>query len=142
MTSELIYFAKVSPSGEWEGVPKKKLRQEVARLFGGQSIEIIIHRKKKHRSVQQNRYYWMAVTMLSDHTGFTKDEMAAILKQKFLKTTKVNEDSGAVYEYVKSTTELTTTEFMDYVADIQRFASEEFDIFIPDPGEQIEVFTP
>lgn len=141
MTAELSYYAKVSDTGAWEGLPRRKMQQEVRRLFGGQSIEIIIHRKKKHRSVQQNRYYWMAVTMLSDHTGFTKDEMHSVLKTKFLKTEKVNENTGVIYEYVKSTTELTTTEFMDYVADIQRFASEEFDIFIPDPGEQIEVFS-
>lgn len=49
MTAELRYFAKVSPSGEWDGLPKKKLRQEVAQMFGGQSIEIVIYKKKKHR---------------------------------------------------------------------------------------------
>ena len=141
MTAELTYFAKVNPeTGEWEGLPRKKFRQEITRLFGGHSIEIVIHRKRKHRSVQQNRYYWLVASMLSDHTGFTKDEIHAILKSKFLRTEKVNQDSGAVYEYVKSTTELSTVEYEEYLDSVRQFAAEEFDLQIPMPNEQIEVF--
>lgn len=141
MTAELQYFAKVTPSGEWEGIPKKKLRQEVARLFGGQSIEIIIHKKKKHRSVAQNRYYWLVCTMISEHTGFSKEETHAILKSKFLKVEKVNEDTGAIYEYIKSTTELSTVEYEEYLESVRQFAAEEFDMNVPLPNEQIEVFS-
>lgn len=141
MTAELTYYARVNPeTGEWDGLPKKKLRHEVARLFSGHSIEIIIHRKRKHRSVQQNRYYWLVASMLSDHTGFTKDEIHAILKSKFLRTEKVNEDTGSVYEYVKSTTELTTVEYEEYLDSVRQFAAEEFDLQIPMPNEQIQVF--
>jgi hypothetical protein len=141
MTAELIYFCKVNAeTGEWDGLPKTKFRKEVARLFGGESIEIIIHKKKKHRSVQQNRYYWLIVTMLSDHTGFTKDELHAILKSKFLRTEKASEQSGLIYEYIKSTTELTTVEYMDYLESVRQFAVEEFDIQLPEPNEQLQVF--
>lgn len=141
MTAELQYFAKVNAeTGEWEGLPKRKFRHEVARLFGGQSIEIIIHRKKKHRSVQQNRYYWMIITMISDHTGFTKDEIHAILKSRFLKAEKVHEQSGVVMEYVKSTTELTTMEYEEYLESVRRFAAENFDLYVPEPNEQMTVF--
>ena len=140
MTAELIYFAKVNPqTGEWEGVPKKKLRQEVARLFGGQSIEIIIHRKKKHRSVQQNRYYWLIVTMMAEYTGFTKDEMHLVLKSRFLKAEKVNVETGAVFEYVKSSAGLSTVEAEEYYDQVRQFASEEFGINIPLPNEQIAI---
>lgn len=141
MTAELTYFCKVNAeTGEWDGLPKTKFRKEVARLFGGQSIEIIIHQKRKHRSVQQNRYYWLIVTMLSDQTGYTKEETHAILKSKFLRTEKVNENSGAIYEYVKSTAELSTTEYMDYLESVRQFAAEEFDIQLPEPNEQLQVF--
>lgn len=140
MTAELRYFAKVSPSGEWEGLPKKKLRHEVAMMFGGQSIEIVIHKKKKHRSVQQNRYYWLVCTMISEHTGFSKEETHAILKSRFLKVEKVNEDSGVIYQYVKSTTELSTVEYEQYMDSVRQFAAEEFGMNVPMPNEQIEVF--
>ncbi|HNC13938.1 MAG TPA: hypothetical protein PLF59_19310, partial [Cyclobacteriaceae bacterium] len=108
--------------------------------FSGKSIEITVRRKKKHRSVQQNRYYWLVVTILSDYTGFTKDEMHSILRSKFLRAEKVNEDTGVVYEYVKSTTELTTVEYEDYLDDVRRFAAQEFNMTVPMPNEQIEVF--
>lgn len=140
MTAELRYFAKVSPSGEWGGLPKKKLRQEVARLFGGQSIEIVIHKKKKHRSVQQNRYYWLVCTMISEYTGFSKEEIHAILKSRFLKVEKVNEVSGVIYDYIKSTTELSTVEYEQYMDSVRQFAAEEFGMNVPMPNEQIEVF--
>ena len=141
MASELIYFAKVNAStGEWDGLPKKKLRSEVARLFGGHSIEIIIRRKKKHRSVQQNRYYWLVASIISDQTGFTKDEIHSIFKSRFLRTEKVNECSGAIYEFVRSTAELTTVEYEEYLDQVRQFASQEFGLVIPMPNEQMEVF--
>lgn len=141
MTEQLSYFAAVSEDGELKGLPSKKLRSELKHLFAGKQIEILIHRKKKHRSVQQNRYYWLIVSMLSEHTGFTKEECHEILKQRFLKTEKVHEDTGAIYEYTKSTTELTTSEYEDYLESVRRFAAEDFSIELPLPNEQLELTT-
>lgn len=139
MTEQLTYYCKVTPSGEFEGLPTRKFRKEVAQLFGGRSIEITVTKKKKKRSVRQNSYYWLLVTMISDHTGFTKEEVHAILKQRFLKVERVNEVTGAIYEYVRSTTELSTVEYEDYLEDVRRFASEEFGIYLPEPQEQMEL---
>ncbi|HMU69193.1 MAG TPA: hypothetical protein PKC38_04260 [Chitinophagales bacterium] len=140
MAADLTYFAKVDENGVIQGLARKKFAREVKDMFSGKSIEITVRRKKKHRSVQQNRYYWLVVTMLSDYTGFTKDEMHAILRSKFLRAEKVNEDTGVVYEYVKSTTELTTVEYEEYLDDVRRFAAQEFNMNVPMPNEQIEVF--
>ena len=140
MAYDLTYFARVDDNGVIQGLDRKKFAREVKELFSGKSIEITVRRKKKHRSVQQNRYYWLVVTILSDYTGFTKDEMHAILRSKFLRAEKVNEDTGVVYEYVKSTTELTTVEYEEYLDDVRRFAAQEFNMNVPMPNEQIEVF--
>lgn len=139
MTLELSYTAKVDQDGIIQGLARKKLAKELKGSFAGMSIEILIHRKKKHRSVQQNRTYWLYCTMLSEETGFTKDEIHAVLKQKFLKTEKVHEDSGQVFEYVRSTSELSTVEFMDYIAQIQQFAAEDLNVVLPDPGTQMDL---
>lgn len=138
-TTEIQYFAKVKWDGTLEGLPKTKLRRELKRMFSGRSVEIIIREKKKHRSAQQNRYYWLIVSMLSDHTGFTREELHAILKKRFLSTEKVFEDTGAVYEYIRSTTELSTVEYEEYLESVRRFAAEDFDMVIPLPNEQIEI---
>ena len=140
MSAELTYFAKVSETGEWHGLSKNVLRREVRKLFHGQSIEIRIRRVKKHRSVQQNRYYWLIVTMMADHTGFTKDEMHSILRYKFLKSERVNDNTGIVYEYVKSTTELSTIEYEEYLEQVRSFGVDELDLRIPMPNEQIIAF--
>lgn len=138
MTNEIQLFAKVSDTGTLEGISQRKLKADLKNHFAGRSVEILIHRKKKHRSVQQNRYYWLIVTMLSEHTGFTREELHQILKQRFLKTEKVHEDTGAIYEYTRSTTELTTIEYEDYLESVRRFAAEDFQMTLPLPNEQLQ----
>lgn len=139
MTPELQYFARVSDDGLLTGFARQRFAKELKHLFKGQSVEIVVRRKRKHRSSNQNRYYWLVVEMLSDHTGFTKDEIHAILKRKFLLVEKVSERSGVIYEYVRSTTNLSTVEYEVYLDDVRRFAAQDFGIEIPLPNEQLSV---
>jgi len=48
-------------------------------------------------------------------------------------------DEGEFITRIKSTTELSTSEFMDFIADIQRWSAELFGVVIPDPGQQIHL---
>lgn len=139
MKFELQYFCKVSDEGVIQGLPRQKFANEIRHFFKGQSIEIIVRRKRKHRSVQQNRYYWLIVTMMAEYTGFTKDEMHLVLKSRFLKAEKVNVETGAVFEYVKSSAGLSTVEAEEYYNQVRQFASEEFGINVPLPNEQIAI---
>ena len=99
-------------------------------------FEVTIEKKKKHRSIQQNRWYWAAIKIMADHTGYTSNEMHEVCKLKFLKVELVNEKTGEVFEYVRSTTDLTTTEFSNYMDEIRLFAAETFSLEIPLPNEQ------
>ena len=56
---ELQYFATVTDTGKIS-VPRR-MEQEVGEKFKGQRIEITFRKKKKHRSSEQNRYYWGVV---------------------------------------------------------------------------------
>lgn len=141
MTQELSYFCHVGEDGGLQGLARKKLKKELRQTFAGKNIEIVIHRKKKHRSVQQNRVQWMYYTMISDVTGYTKDEIHSICKTLFLTTEKVNEKTGSVYSYTKSTTELSTVEHIEYTDQIKQWAAQEFEIVLPDPGEQMDFIT-
>jgi hypothetical protein len=49
----------------------------------------------------------------------------------------VNEQTAEYIERIKSTTELSTIEFMEYILDIQKFAIEYFNTEIPDPNQNI-----
>ena len=98
----------------------------------GKKIELVIRKKKSQRSIQQNRaYFGIAVEILSNHTGFSKDEIHDALKQKFASRT----DDKTGLTIVESTAKMTTIRFMEYYAGIQQWAAEFLNCFIPSPNE-------
>jgi hypothetical protein len=117
---------------------KNSFKKEVLSA-GWKEFELIVRKKKKSRSIQQNRYYFACLKIVGDHLGYSKEEMHDIVKMKFLKGEKVNEATGEVFEYLKSTTELTTTEFMEFMDSFIRWAAESFSIVLPDPNEQLSL---
>lgn len=75
---KLTYFSDVK-----EGKLQRTVSQRIAsdlKQFEGKRIEVNIEKKRSKRSVQQNRYYWVLVGILSDTTGFTR--LVEIFKQK------------------------------------------------------------
>ena len=96
----------------------------------GKAVEVVVRKKEKHRSGAQNAYYWgIVIDIISGATGFTPQEAHDAMRFKFLT------DMQGELPKVKSTSELTTVEFLDYIALIQQWASEFLDCYIPEPGE-------
>lgn len=106
--------------------------------FDGKDIEIVVQKKRNVRSLQQNKLWWLYVTILSDELGYEKDEMHDILKFKFLKRERVVEKTGEIIPYLESTTRLTRTEFADVVDAVIRWAAE-MNIVLPSPNEQLSI---
>lgn len=95
---------------------------------------------KKQRSGNQNRYYWgIVLKILSEHTGFTIDEIHEVLKVKFLRAWKsLDTKNGYIEaEYIQSTADLGTGEFEDYLTKIREWASIELSCWVPEPNEQL-----
>lgn len=106
---------------------------EYIKGFEGKTVIMSVRRHRKNRSLEQNRYYWgVVIKLLADGFGYETEEMHDALKFQFL---RVPAEPGRPLETVRSTASLTTVEFMDYIAAIQRWAATEFCIFIPDPGQ-------
>lgn len=78
---------------------------------------------KPKRSTLQNRLYWEYMTQLGEHTGHTKDEMSLFFKWKFLGADQ-KEVYGQSFNAVRSTQDLNTKEFTEYLRSIEVFASE------------------
>lgn len=135
---EIYLTGKVDSSNKLMGINWREFDNQLGH-FKDTAVELILRKKKKYRSIQQNKLLWTYYTMIADHTGFSKDEIHSILKLKFLKVEKANQSTGAIYPYVRSTTELTTTEMMDYISEIQKFAAEDLDVRLPDPYEQFQI---
>ena len=99
---------------------------ELSRLEG-QRIELTIRKERHVRSLSQNKYYWgVIIEILSNNFGYDKEEMHEALKFKFLKR---HEDTQLVT--VGSTAKLTTAGFTEYIDDIIRWVSVEYQIVIP-----------
>ena len=112
--------------------------------FEGQNVTVTIQKTKKTRSNPQNAFYHGVVIPIMQQclkdAGYlmTNESVHEMLKLRFLKESiLVNEETGEYLERIKSTTELSTTDFMQYIMEIQKFAIEYFNTEIPNPNEEL-----
>lgn len=97
---------------------------------------VTIQRAHATRSLEQNSLYWVGfVQPLSEHTGYTRDEMHAYLKARFLPAEKRrmkrlllhNRQGDVIDEYeidLSTTTTLNRIDFSEYLKAIEVFAAE------------------
>jgi hypothetical protein len=79
----------------------------------------------EQRSTNQNRLYWLWLTMIADETGHAPNEMHEYFRMKFLKC------HDKKFEYIRSTTDLNKDEFTKYLNQIELFATTELNITLP-----------
>lgn len=104
-------------------------------LKPGNSYVLQINRSKAKRSLNQNRYYWgVIVTLFSQATGYTANEAHQSLAGMFLKYEKDGK------QFVRSTTELDTTEFENYAESCRLFMWHEMSVHVPLPNDLTEEF--
>lgn len=107
----------------------------------GKHVVVSVEKKKKTRSNQQNKFYWAVVVPIFRQGLRDIGEIMSIeqthdlLKFRFLIDEIVNQQTGEIIQRTKSTTELSTTEFMDLIDEIQRWGAEFLGVTIPDPDE-------
>ncbi|MDP2218508.1 MAG: hypothetical protein Q8J68_14620 [Methanolobus sp.] len=100
--------------------------------YEGQYVEVLLRKKKSQRSIQQNRaYFGIAVDILCEHTGFSRDEMHDALKQKF--ASRVDDKTGLTI--IESTADMDTVRFNKYYEQIQQWSAEFLNVYIPSPSE-------
>jgi len=115
--------------------------------FEGKRVEVIIKKARSKRSDNQNRYYWGCVVKIVRQglkdLGWimSPEETHDFLKDKFLGyETMANSEGLEIGKKYKSTTELTKTEFGEYIEQIQIFSAEILNVIIPDPNSQEQLF--
>lgn len=117
---------------------KQKLFEHLKTLDNVYKVEI--KRDRENRSGQQNKYYWgVVIQMISEYTGFLPDEVHELLKGKFLKYDKAFKTTGEAFTISRSTTDLDTWEFENYLEQCRIFAASEIELIIPLPNECIEI---
>jgi len=124
----------------------RNLIKEAIKSFEGKDIEVTIQRKRKTRSTPQNSFYWGVVLPLvqdglKESTGEIRD-FGAIHYQILLPLMApgrdiVNLETGVIISEKLTSSEMTTTEFMEYVLEIQKWSTEFLGINIPDPNSEL-----
>lgn len=95
--------------------------------WNGKEVRLEVSEKKSIRSEQQNRYYWMYLTLVAEEKGYKKHEVEDLhsyLKNKFL-TQRITEFFGDKTRITKSTTELSKGEFCEYLVNISELVQVE-----------------
>jgi len=115
------------------------------KMFAGKQVVITVEKKKHKRSTQQNNYYrGVIVPMVRDalrENGYeilTMNDAHEVCRALFLKCDIAN-NNGEFVTIIRSTTDLSTSEMMEYHAKIQQWAAEYLSINIPDPNQQLEL---
>lgn len=132
------FFTSVDENGKMQRNTSGQIAVEVA-MYKKKRIKITIDIVKSNRSQQQNRLWWLYMTILSKEIGYTKEETHDICKFKFLKREKVIEATGEILPYLQSTTKLSKSEFSDMTSELIRWAAETFNIILPLPNTQIDM---
>lgn len=140
-----IFETNINELGQIQKGVNKAIR-DVFKFFAKKRVVIKIEKAKKRRSLQQNAYYWaVPVKMIYDKLREAKprqyeellpEHVHEFLKVNFLDDKEKIDIEGTEINKNLTTTELTTTEFMAYLADIQRWAIETLQLNIPDPNQE------
>ncbi len=63
-----------------------------------------------------------------------------IVKDLFLRRDIINEKTKTKISIIRKTSELTTSEMMDFIAEVQKWSSEYLNTYIPDPNQPMPMF--
>jgi len=114
---------------------KQTILAFVRELSGMYRVVIVKYRKR--RTDSQNRFYWPAIIapfgdyLRGQGSGITDEECHEMLKWKFLRETIIDPGTGEVIgEKTRSTTELNTTEFSEYIDKVSAYLQETFGVTV------------
>ena len=98
----------------------------------GKAIEI--RAVEGSKTLQQLRYLWGVVyKIISEHTGFTPEEVSEVYKKKFL--TYQKEHKGKMYDFTKGLSDLKKSEMVAFIDKVIRHATADLNLIIPEPNE-------
>jgi len=103
--------------------------------FKGSPVQIVISKVRRDRSGNQNRYYHgVVIKLLCDYSGDDPDSMHDTMRMMFLKV-----PTALGFETIRSTKDLSTVEFEEYLEKIRVWAAVNLSVYIPLPNECAEV---
>lgn len=122
---------------------RRRLCAAIGSMTGWYTISLLPRRNT--RSLRQNAYYWSCCVQpfyefLREQGAVScMDESHEFIKDKHLRVPIINKDSGEVIGWrTRSTTELDTAEFSEFVEQTRDWLLDVFGIITPDAGEDYQ----
>ena len=119
---------------------------KVIETYEGKEVMLTLEKPKKKRSNNQNAYYWSCLVVLMQQGAkdlwgevWSIDKAHKFLSNKFVFHESVNTKTGEITNTIKSTTELTTTDWEVYMTEIRIYLLQDFDINAPEPNQEIKL---
>lgn len=117
-----------------------QLKAHVLSLDPNYYVKLFAGRHYPNRTLSQNSYYWLLMTIYGDHIGLTKKEADGWWKSELMPTREVtNQKTGEVRHIPIGTSEMTTQELTNYIEKIKEQAMIQDNIYLPNPGEAIQM---
>jgi len=108
----------------------KEQFQEQLLQFEEKDVVIKITERNNNRTADQNSLFWKWIDIISNQTGYTKEETKELISYKFLRRERENEE-GYKEVYIKGTSTLTKKEFNDLMNNISYWSSKTLDLTLP-----------
>ena len=128
-------FVTINPEGKAE-IYNRQYMVDFFAKHPNERFDLVI---KKKRSKKQNNYYWTVLQLIADELGYMEpNKLHEVFKYQFLKSEYVNEETGEVFSYLESTTNLSRKEMNEYIEKISIYVADQFHIIVPEPNSQLE----
>ena len=125
----------------------RSLIVDAIKLFEGANVKLSIRKRYKKRSENQNDFYWgvwmpIFQKLFMDEWGEfkTPNEVHEILKTACNYEERVNEATGEVFKFPKTTTNLSTYDWeKEFKPKVKQFAFDFFNTALPEPNSQMKM---
>lgn len=115
--------------------PTDEQRRVIAAFLAkrdGKAVEVRLAKPTSNRSLRANRYYWGAVlTTIAEATGNSTEDLHVAFREMFLPRRFIQLGAKEV-EVRKTTHDLSTAEFQQYLGAVTAWAASELGITVPD----------
>ena len=98
--------------------------------FEGKEVVIKITERNNNRTKDQNSLFWKWIEIISNETGYTKEETKELISYKFLKRERVDEE-GYTETYLRGTSTLNKKEFNDFMNEVSFWSNSTLNITLP-----------
>tara|TARA_R110002020_G_C16287613_1_gene772210 strand:+ start:1314 stop:1697 length:384 start_codon:yes stop_codon:yes gene_type:complete len=108
---------------------RNHFNQQLIELEGKEVVIKVIERNN-NRTKDQNSLFWKWVEIISQETGYTKEETKELISYKFLKRERIDK-SGYIETYLKGTSTLSKKEFTDFMNEVSLWSNSTLNVILP-----------